>query len=76
MSREYFDFKKEHPEVDVGLIEIAFIKCQGENPKSIQEAYEHTQKCARYRRYIEDAERANRLGIFISKVRDWQVGRY
>jgi len=72
----YFEFKQEHPEVDVGLIRAAFRSCTGRAPKSIQEAYEHTQKCSWCRKYIEDAERAERLGIFISKVRDWQVGRY
>ena len=73
---EYFEFKRDHPEVDVGLIKAAFRSCTGRAPKSIREAYEHTQKCGRCRRYVEDAERAERLGIFISKVRDWQVGRY
>jgi len=73
---EYSEFRRKHPDIDIGLLEDAFEKCQGKAPKSIQEAYEHTQNCSWCQKYIENFKRAEKLGLFISKVAFWQVGRY
>ena len=74
---DYLQFEKEHPEIDVALMEDAYEKCQGE-PATIKKAYKHVyeNKCGRCLKYIENAKAVEESGILISKVRDWQVGRY
>lgn len=73
---EYFEFKKNHPEVNIGLIEAAFRSCTGRAPKSIEEAWKHVQKCGWCKKYIENHKKVEKSGVLISKVADWQVGRY
>ncbi len=74
---DYVRFKKEHPEIDVELMEDAYEKCQGK-PATIEKAYKHVyeEKCGWCLKYIENAKKVEKSGILISKVRDWQVGRY
>jgi len=76
-KNEYMAFKEKHPDIDIGLMLDAYEKCQGEWA-TIKKAYEHVyvSKCGWCLKYIENAKKAKELGIFISKVRDWQVGRY
>ena len=70
-------FKEKHPDIDIGLMMDAYQKCQGEFG-TIEKAYEHVyiSKCRWCLKYIENAKKVEKSGILISKVRDWQVGRY
>jgi len=74
-GNEYMAFKKEHPEIDIGLMIDAYQKCQGKSG-TIKEIYEHVSKCRWCSKFIENAKKVEESGILISKVRDWQVGRY
>jgi len=76
-KNEYMVFREKHPDIDIGLMLDAFEKCQGELA-TIKKAYKHiyVDKCGRCLKYIENAKAVEESGILISKVCDWQVGRY
>jgi len=78
MKGEYFEFLKKHPEIDIGLMLDTFEKCQGKQPKDLQEAYNHVYEgnCRWCKKRIELWEEAQRNRRWMSEVRDWQVGRY
>jgi len=76
-KNEYMAFKEKYPDIDIGLMLDAFEKCQGEFA-TIKKAYKHVyeEKCGWCLKFIENAKRVEESGILISKVADWQVGRY
>ena len=76
-KNEYVIFREKHPDIDIGLMLDAFEKCQGELA-TIEKAYKHIykEKCGRCLKYIENAKAVEESGRLISKVADWQVGRY
>jgi len=81
-KNDYWEFKKKHPEIDVGLMLDAYQKCPYKKPRvdfgTIKKAYKHiyVTKCGWCLKYIENAKKLEESGVLISKVRDWQVGRY
>ena len=74
---DYLQFEKEHPEIDVALMEDAYEKCQGKQA-TLKEIYEHVygRRCSWCQTYIRNSKAVEKSGKFISKVADWQVGRY